>query len=166
MGFLSKLAFWKKDDLSGLGNDNLNMGKDAFSNMDLGTPNNDFASQDNLGMNSQTDNMGLPPSRGMPDMTNYRGVGDPQEQNDINHTVREQLGPDPMADDSSGFSSYSPKPNYQEAHQGSPSSNHELQVISAKLDAVRATLDAVNQRLANLERVAYPSQDKTRRDSW
>ena len=42
-----------------------------------------------------------------------------------------------------------------------------MQVISAKLDAIRATLDSINQRVANLERVAYGEQEQQKgRYQW
>lgn len=40
--------------------------------------------------------------------------------------------------------------------------NRDLELVSAKLDSIRATLDSINQRLANLERVAYQEQEKPR----
>lgn len=38
----------------------------------------------------------------------------------------------------------------------------DIEIISSKIDALRATLESINQRLANLERVAY-SEEKRRR---
>ena len=38
--------------------------------------------------------------------------------------------------------------------------NSEMQVISAKLDALKAALDAINQRLANLERIAQGEEPR------
>lgn len=42
----------------------------------------------------------------------------------------------------------------------------DLEVISSKLDAIRANLDSINQRLANLERVAYGEKDRQERIRW
>lgn len=157
MGFLDKLAFWKKDDLGSF-DKGLDIGKNDFGSMDLGGPNNDF----------NANNIGMPtPSQGMPDMTNFRGVGDTNGQNEMNRTIQQQLGPDPMADSSPSFSTYSPKSNFQEVPRQNATNSHEIEVISAKLDAIRATLDAVNQRLSNLERAAYPEQNNNpRRAGW
>ncbi len=44
--------------------------------------------------------------------------------------------------------------------------NKDFEIISAKLDSIRANLDAINQRLANLERVAYGEKDKYERIRW
>lgn len=40
--------------------------------------------------------------------------------------------------------------------------NTEMQVISAKLDALRASLDSINQRLENIERIAEGEQPRRR----
>ncbi len=154
MSFLGKLMFWKKDDL-GLGKDVGGFGSD-----NLGMP----QGSDNLGMPNQgadlggSDNLGLP-SSGMPDLTTFRGVGDRQSQQQMNQSIKQHLGPDYMNSPNTGFSSFSPKQSYQEVPHGS----HELEVISAKLDAIKATMDAINQRIANLERVAYGEQEQKRR---
>lgn len=37
--------------------------------------------------------------------------------------------------------------------------NRDLELVAAKLDALKATLDNINQRLANLERVAYGEEE-------
>lgn len=38
-----------------------------------------------------------------------------------------------------------------------------LEVISSKLDALRATMESINQRLANIEAIARGEQENTRR---
>ncbi len=53
---------------------------------------------------------------------------------------------------------YSQQPQYYGA-------NRDLDLVVAKLDALRATLENINQRLANLERVAY-GEEETRRRGW
>ncbi len=45
------------------------------------------------------------------------------------------------------------------------SQNRDLDLVVAKLDALKATLENINQRLANLERVAY-GEEETRRRGW
>ncbi|MEA3429730.1 MAG: hypothetical protein U9R08_00495 [Nanoarchaeota archaeon] len=47
------------------------------------------------------------------------------------------------------------RPPQQNPHQREPQIiNKDLELISAKLDGLRATLDAINQRLTNIERIA------------
>ncbi len=36
----------------------------------------------------------------------------------------------------------------------------DIEVISAKLDSIRATLESINQRLQNIERIAYSEQKR------
>ncbi|MBN2454515.1 hypothetical protein JXB11_03135 [Candidatus Woesearchaeota archaeon] len=48
--------------------------------------------------------------------------------------------------------------------QRSYRANSDMELVSAKLDAIRAALDSINQRLANLERIA--EGDSVRRRGW
>ena len=41
--------------------------------------------------------------------------------------------------------------------------NKNLEVISSKLDALRASLDSINQRLANIEAIARGEEEESRR---
>jgi len=43
--------------------------------------------------------------------------------------------------------------------------NKDLEIVSAKLDALKATLESINQRIANLERIAY-GDDEPRKRGW
>ncbi|MBI2664871.1 hypothetical protein HYX10_06050 [Candidatus Woesearchaeota archaeon] len=53
------------------------------------------------------------------------------------------------------------RPMYpQQFSQPSFGPNRDLELVSAKLDAIRASLDSINQRLANLERIAYGEENK------
>jgi len=59
---------------------------------------------------------------------------------------------------------------FQPAFQQQPSLSNEgyiasknLEVISSKLDALRASLESINQRLANIEAIARGEQEDTRR---
>jgi len=57
------------------------------------------------------------------------------------------------------------QPFMQQSQQPSyGGSNRDLELVSAKLDALKASLDNINQRLAGLERVAY-GEDEHRR-AW
>ncbi len=61
------------------------------------------------------------------------------------------------------------QPSYQQPYQPrmdslqtyqSYASGKEIEIVSAKLDAIRAALDNISQRLANLERAAYGEQQQ------
>ena len=56
------------------------------------------------------------------------------------------------------YPSYSPR---YESQQDMTSKN--LEIISSKLDALRASIESLNQRLANLEAIARGEEDKHRR---
>ncbi|MBW3022110.1 hypothetical protein KY328_04250 [Candidatus Woesearchaeota archaeon] len=49
--------------------------------------------------------------------------------------------------------SMTPTPSFERREEGTLI-NKDLEVISAKLDALKATLEAINQRLTNIERIA------------
>ncbi len=42
----------------------------------------------------------------------------------------------------------------------------DLEVISAKLDSIRAMLESLNQRVANIERLAYGQQSQSTKDHY
>ena len=50
----------------------------------------------------------------------------------------------------------------QPSYQGDINSKN-LEVISSKLDALRATMESINQRLANIEAIARGEQEDSRR---
>ncbi len=54
----------------------------------------------------------------------------------------------------------------QPEYSGSAGKDMNMEVISAKLDALRASLESVNQRLANLERAAYGDFEQKRGPRW
>lgn len=70
---------------------------------------------------------------------------------------------------------FMPQPNFQQmpqmesfqSHQNF-SANRDMELIAAKLDAIKAILENLNQRIANLERIAKgeDEQDNIRRRSW
>lgn len=135
MGLLGKLAFWKKND-------------DFDFNKEFGA------------------DLGLGKDPGMPGFDNNSGLNFQNNQGFDNLQSSPQLEP-----------SYSqppgrPAPMRQPfAAPMAPSqpverdySNDKFEVVSAKLDSIRYTLESINQRIANLERAAYGETEKRR--SW
>jgi hypothetical protein len=51
---------------------------------------------------------------------------------------------------------------YQQPAKPAFDVNKDMEVISAKLDSLRAYLDSINQRLANIERIAMNEEEKKR----
>ena len=50
-----------------------------------------------------------------------------------------------------------------QAYQQSYATGKEIEVVSAKLDAIRAALETLNQRLASIERYMQTEQDFKKR---
>lgn len=133
MGIFSKLAFWKRKD--------------------------DFA---DLGMGKEPADLNLGADLGLPDMQQpqptYR---QPWQQ------------PPPLQQPMQSYQSYQPTsppgfqaqssfsaPQFSTPQQDITSKNIEL--ISSKLDALKAYLDNISQRLANLERIASGEEERKR----
>jgi hypothetical protein len=129
---LEKLKFWKKkEDFSDLGLD-----KDISMGGDFGMP------------KPPEDNLGLPPST-----TNFN-----QPQSTPNYQPSTPIG-------------FNQQPTYQPPQhsyqqptlmgqsqtqvQNDSVMGKNIEIVSYKLDALKAALDSINQRLANIERVAY-----------
>lgn len=133
MGFFGKLAFWKKKDELD------DLGKDLGIDKDMGL---DFTS-------------GPSPDLGM-------GI---------------ETGPQPSQQPYQKYPSFQqPQPNFQApSFQAQPAfqqpslsndsyiASKNLEVISSKLDALRVSLESINQRLANIEAIARGEQEDTRR---
>ena len=126
MGFLGKLAFWKKSDgIDDLNND-LGMGKD----FGLG---NDQGPSPDLGL-------GIDQASSQQALQKYPSF---QQQ----------------AFASPAFS----QPAVQYPTDSSYIASKNLEIISSKLDAIRATIESINQRLANLEAIARGEEDSRRK---
>jgi len=64
--------------------------------------------------------------------------------------------------------SFQPAPSLQQPSYQNDNyiASKNLEVISSKLDALRASLESVNQRLANIEAIARGEQEDTRRKRY
>ncbi|MBI2657369.1 hypothetical protein HYX08_01595 [Candidatus Woesearchaeota archaeon] len=67
-----------------------------------------------------------------------------------------------------GFQSqpaYQPQPSLQPSYNSNDNyiASKNLEVISSKLDALRATMESINQRLANIEAIARGEQEDNKR---
>ena len=61
---------------------------------------------------------------------------------------------------------FQPQPMLQQTSYSSDRASKNLEVISSKLDALRATMESINQRLANIEAIARGEQEDTRRKRY
>ncbi len=145
MGIFDKLAFWKKKD-------DFDLGKDFGADLGLG-PNDNFGGPD-LGLPPQGRgpgrDLGLPSRNlGMPDDTGFGNMGQGFQQAPPGR-------PAPMQQPFGA-------PVQPSVTERDYASNDKFEVVSAKLDAIRYTLDSINQRLRSLERVAYGEHEDNKK---
>ena len=139
MGIFDKLAFWKK--------------KEDFGDFDK-----DFGADLGLEAGDMGPDLGLPRQPGMgrdlgmPEDTGFGSMGREYPQ----RSMQPPGQPLPMQ-----------QPFGAPIQPAQPSeydySRDKFEIVSAKLDSIRYTLESINQRLTNLERVAYGEQEKQKR---
>jgi hypothetical protein len=134
MSVFDKLAFWKKkEDFKDFGAD-MGLGSQMDPGMGHGHDFGNFAQNRNAGLDQ---NMNL----GTPDDTGFGNMG-------------------------GGFGAPPGQPSSMQQPFGAPIQpqtdfkSDKFEVVSAKLDSIRYTLESINQRLASLERVAYEEEKK------
>ena len=137
MAFFSKLAFWKKKDDFG------DLGKDLGLDKDIGMGMGEGPSPD-LGM-------GLEQSQPQQPYQRYPSFQQPQQGFQSAPSFQAQ----PAFQQPPAQPSYSSNDSYIAAKN--------LEVISSKLDALRASIESINQRLANIEAIARGEQQEQRR---
>ena len=129
MDILKKLMFWKKDDLGLKGLD-----KSPLPETGLGLePNIGLGTQPGLGQTPMSPPM-QPSQPSYPSFQTTPSAPSPG------------LGSQPQA--------FGPMRQEQQSYTISK----EIEVISSKLDALRAAIDNLSQRLASIERMAYAEQ--------
>jgi hypothetical protein len=138
MGFFNKLMFWKKDELGDLkkelgsdfsmGDSNLGLGGEelGLQGSDAGMPNDTWSNQAYPNYPQQPSQASSSYGRGS---AHQRSYPQPAQQFERPVLIQQQ------DNDVKGYTT-----------------QKDFEVISAKLDALRAGIDAMNQRLATLER--------------
>ncbi|MBW2989845.1 hypothetical protein KY358_06020 [Candidatus Woesearchaeota archaeon] len=147
MGILNKLAFWKKKDDLGLDDLGADLG---LGQMDI--PSGPGMPTAKPGMPA---GMGQDMNLGMPDDTGFGGMGQQTPPN-VPPSPQPPGRPVPMQQPFSA-------PVQPQAPAEKDYRSDKFEVVSAKLDSVRYTLESINQRLANLERVAYGEHEAKKR---
>jgi len=140
MGVFSKLAFWKKKDDFGtdFGAD-FGLGPDpGMGGPDLGLPQQP-GMQRNPGLN-QGMNLGMPEDTGFGAMNRQPSMQPPGQPSPIQQPFGAPMQPPPPTER-----------DYR---------SDKFEVVSAKLDSIRYTLESINQRLTNIERIAYGEHEK------
>ena len=142
MGVFSKLAFWKKKD-------DFDLGKDFGADLGLGPMDNNFGMDNGM---PQQNNMGLGQNMNL-GMQEDIGFGNSGRNN---RSAQPPGQPVPIQQPFGGI----------QQQQMADSSRDKFEVVSAKLDSIRYTLESINQRIANLERIAYGEQDQQPKRRW
>ena len=139
MGFFGKLAFWKKkDDLDDLGKD---LGLDKDFGMDKG--------------------MGMEPP---PPMNSMNSGPSPDLGMNLESGIQPmQKYPSFQQNSSFQVPSYQPPQPFQQSSNDNYIAVKNLEVISSKLDALKAAIDSLNARIANIEAIARVEQENQRR---
>ncbi len=141
MGILDKLAFWKKKDDLDLGKDfGADLGLGPEPGPAMGMPQQPAPGRD-LGLPSR--DLGMPEDLGFGAMGRQPAPTQPPGQ------------PVPMQQPF-GAPMQPPAPTERDYK------SDKFEVVSAKLDSIRYTLESINQRLTNIERVAYGEHEKKR----
>ena len=134
MSFFSKLKFWKKDDLLGGDLDNIlsNSSSDLSSSSSSSSPSLGLGQSQGFNQSNQ----GL----GFSNASSSTGAG-------FNTNSFEAFNPQPFSQSNAMQSS-------SNAFGVQSSQQREFELILAKLDAIRAELQLMNQRIAMLEKAA------------
>ncbi|MBW2964169.1 hypothetical protein KY363_01805 [Candidatus Woesearchaeota archaeon] len=160
---MDKAKFWKKNeedlgDLSDLGDFGLDDKSPSSGGPDLGGPLPSFdepSSLDAHGPEMHTED--VQPSPASRQMGDQFGLGAQQP-------TRQPQQPPPRQPMQQMPPMQQPQQQYYESGPGMSELTKDIEIIHAKLDAIKASLDSINQRLASLERIAYPEQKN--RYSW
>ena len=141
-GVFAKVLPWKKKDDLAL-NDNLGLGG-------FGSP--------GMGMQGQGPGFGS----GMPYDPQFGGIGNlgmgglPQPQYPQSQPLGGFQGAAPQAE------AFQRNQDYERSY----AAGKEIEIVSAKLDAIKAALETLNQRLASIERYIQTDQDFKKRGGW
>lgn len=147
MGLFGKLAFWRKEEpaLPKLGD---------IGGMDMSTPSL-------AGMPGEKDNLGLPSAEGMPDLPPMPGekpsaeVSAPEAFPKLEEA--QPAGPPALPPGATLV-----QPPAAPAPASGAASGKDLEIISLKLDSLKTTLEAMNERLARLEKLAEGERESPR----
>ncbi len=149
MSFIDKLMFWKKDDPFPLPKDSTLPPLETETNPNIPPMQNPMGQQPQMGsepmpgfgaLNNNQQGAGAP---------NYGGV-----EHDLRMQPAQSFGQNP------GYPDRQPRHNYPESKDPENLLAKELEIISTKLDYLKASLENINQRLSNLER------SSNQRNSW
>ncbi|MBS3137576.1 hypothetical protein J4232_04020 [Candidatus Woesearchaeota archaeon] len=147
MSLFGKLAFWKKKD------DDARLGigtKGDFAALNL----NDPQLGNDLGLNNDTNlsnnNLGL-------DLDN-------QQQQSFTRFGSQNYSPKNPGTGAAVVRQVEQSPFQQQTSQHQMLYNKDVELLYAKIDAIRANVESINQRLANIERILQGQQTQSQMD--
>lgn len=170
MGLLDKLAFWKKEpelpDLGDIGKESGFKGPGGFGEAGVGKPGigpETGKDQFGAGPESGFEQLGLGKEQdltkgaepGLPGLEPGYGGGPGMPQGPGAQPMQRQQFQQPAQQQPYG----APIQPMQPA-PGAAVMSKDIEIVSSKLDALKATLDGINQRLANLERLAQDNKKR------
>ncbi len=147
MAFLDKLAFWKKKEEAPV----IDLGMGSATGLDHGN----LGFDQEYGQHQPYFPTGIPVESAMAPDQYARQY--PQRQFQQPQAAQEPLTP-----------TFRPPMGMQVPPQSQPqfSQDKESELIAAKLDAIKANLESINQRLANIERIAYGEKQGEKKYLW
>ena len=149
MAFLDKLMFWKKSDDFSTADLGLETGGPALPSQDLGFGQENFGQPPGPQAFGQQQGFGQQPGA-QPGFGQQPGLG---AQGFGQQAAPQGLGQQPTLGQQPSQPLYPQQttpPGYQQA---SPVAK-DIELLSYKIDSVKATLEVINQRLVNIERLA------------
>ena len=149
MSFLDKVMFWKKKDTLDFGG--------GLGSTDLGNS--------SLGGGMGSGGMG---DFGVESGFGQQGFSQQPSGYGGGFVPRNDSGNQQYQSQSPGFAqqqSFGMNNNVGMGQQQANVSSKDLEIVSSKLDALRTVLDSINQRLANIERMAS-GEYETKRRNW
>ena len=143
MGLLGKLAFWKKKE-------------EPFPAPDLGMPG---------GLPGEGPDLGLPQPGGpaLPgEEQKPGGLGLPELGSDMPGASPSNAFGAPRLEESKPAPMGTPPGAAPMPRSVQPMENKDLEIISLKLDSLKTTLEAINERIARLEKMAEGEKESPR----
>ena len=174
MGISDKLKFWQKedDDFSDLGDfglgDDVGSGNKPPADDMFGSGGDPFSAPAQGMQQPTTDPFAAAPQQGPapatppPSGTDMFGSVDQRPQQPVGPMTPPVQMPQPQQQ-----MHPAPAPQvYSQDDYQKETFTKDVEIISAKLDSLRATLESINQRLANIERLAQGEQQGKRKYEW
>jgi len=167
MSFMGKLKFWKHDTPA------LETPIDGIDTPEFSANSPNGQGDNNLGLNNDNlgldnNDPGLPQGHdGMPEFGSETNSSQTPGQGSIKHNVYGAGIVDPKSEIGPPVVEHGASHNHAQVHKDFAIEKN-IEVISSKLDALKAMIEGMNQRLSNIERIAGQEQHQkhNKRPDW